>query len=223
MEYMFHQKYCKGVLSMTKKTVLWIAIIAMAIIPVYAQEEEEPIPENVFKTHPINGGRELEITGYIGHEWEVSIPSELNNLPITSIGEGAFQNHTSITHIILPDTVTNIGVCAFLNCSDLLDVIIPDSVKTIGDEAFSGCVRLSYIILPSSITRIGRYAFYDCRALVSVTFLGTIPSSGFNNDRMFPSFPGNIRTKFYEVDRNNGTPGTYTRISRTTIRWTKQK
>jgi hypothetical protein len=205
-----------------KKTILWIAIIVMAIIPAYAEEEEvEPVPESVYRTRLIDGGKGLEITGYVGHGWELRIPSEITDIPVTSIGAGAFQNHTSVTHVIIPDTVTFIGLGAFLDCSDILDVVIPDSVTIIGDEAFSGCGRLSYVIIPSSVTRIGRYAFYDCNHLIRVIFQGPIPSSGFNNDSLFPSFPGDLRAKFYAKDRTNGTPGTYTRRNRTSKLWTR--
>jgi hypothetical protein len=208
----------------SNKTILWIVLIATAIIPVYAAEEElEPVPESIFKTLTINDGKGVEITGYVGHVWELHIPSIINDLPVTSIGAGAFKNHTSITHITIPNGVTNIGLGAFMDCSDLLNIVIPDSVTIIGDEAFSGCFRLTMITIPNSVTRIGRYAFNDCTDLIKVTFQGTIASSGFNNDSLFPSFPGDLRTKFYAKDRANGTPGTYARISHTSKRWTIQK
>jgi hypothetical protein len=220
VEYMFHKNIRKGALGMkNRKTVLWIALIAMAIIPVYAQEEE---PESDFKTHPINSGRGLEITGYVGDRWEVHIPPQLHDLPVVSIGEGAFKDHIFVTHVILPDTVTRIGVGAFWGCNDLLDVIIPDSVTIIGAEAFSGCSKLSNVTIPKSVTYIGRNAFNDCTDLVRVIFQGTIASSGFSNDHLFPAFYGDLRSKFYAADRTNGTPGTYMRTSRTGIVWTKR-
>jgi hypothetical protein len=53
-------------------------------------------------------------------------------------------------------------------------------------------------------------AFYGCTSLTSVTFNGGIPASGFSS---FYPFNGDLRTKFYETDADNGTPGTYTRAS----------
>jgi hypothetical protein len=207
-----------------KRMIFWIAIVTMAVIPIYAEEQEPPPePETIFKTILIDGGKGLEITGYVGHGWELHIPSEITDIPVISIGAGAFRNHTSITHIIIPDTVTSIGLGAFMSCSDLLDIIIPEGVTIIGEEAFSGCSRLAMITIPSSITRIGRYAFNDCVELTRVIFQGTIPSSGFNSDPLFPSFPGDLRTKFYAKDRSKGTPGTYARVSRTSKRWALQK
>jgi hypothetical protein len=208
----------KGVFTMkNKKTILWIALILTAIIPVCAQQGESD-----FKTHLIDDGKALEITGYVGDRWEVSIPPQLNNLPVTSIGEGAFKDHIFITHIIIPNSVTRIRVGAFWGCNGLLDVIIPGSVTAIGDEAFSGCSKLSSITIPNSITGIGRNAFDACTGLVRVVFQGTIASSGFNGDSLFPSFPGDLRSKFYAADRSSGTPGTYTRVGHTSTIWTKQ-
>jgi hypothetical protein len=214
----------KGVFRMkNKKTIVWIALLAAAIIPVYAQEEEL---ESDFKTHIIDGGRGLEIIGYVGDKWEVHIPSEINDIPVIRIGHGAFKNHVFITHIIIPNTVTSIEVGAFWGCNILLDIIIPDSVTSIGDEAFSGCSRLTSVTIPKNVTRIGKNAFYDCTDLIRVVFEGTIPSSGFSNFLSFPAFPGNLRSRFYASDRANGTPGTYTRTSSgnsRTIIWIKQR
>ncbi|MDR0475771.1 MAG: leucine-rich repeat domain-containing protein [Treponema sp.] len=205
-----------------KKTILWIALIAMATIPVYAQEEEY---DGLFKGHSIDGGKGLEITGYVGSSNEVHIPSYLYGLPVTSIGRGAFKDHIFITHVIIPDSVTSIGVGAFWGCNILLDVVIPDSVTTIEDEAFLGCMRLSSITIPKSVTRIGRGAFNDCIDLVRVIFEGTIASSGFNSVSKYSSFPGDLRSRFYATDKSNGTPGTYVRTGtgRANTKWTKQK
>jgi hypothetical protein len=201
----------------SKKAILWIVLITMAIIPVCAQSESD------FKTHVIDDGKGLEITGYVGgNRWEVHIPPRMHNLPIIRIGEGAFRDHTNITHIILPNGITTIENGAFWGCSDLLDIIIPDSVTTIGDEAFSGCNKLASITIPNSITSIGKNAFSDCTDLVQVVFQGTIASAGFNSNSQFPSFPGDLRSKFYAEEGSNGTPGTYSRISHTSPLWTKQ-
>jgi hypothetical protein len=199
----------------SKKAILWIVLITMAMIPVCAQSESD------FKTHVIDNG--LEITGYVGNRWEVHIPPRMHNLPVTRIGDGAFRDHINITHVILPNGITTIGDGAFWGCNDLLDIIIPDSVTTIGDEAFSGCIKLASITIPNSITSIGKNAFNDCTDLVHVVFQGTIASAGFNSNSLFPSFPGDLRSKFYSAEGSNGTPGTYSRISHSSTIWTKHE
>ena len=64
---------------------------------------------------------------------------------VTSIGEYAFYNCTSLTSVAIPDSVTSIGDDAFSNCKSLTSVTIPDSVTSIGDAAFASCTSLTGI------------------------------------------------------------------------------
>jgi hypothetical protein len=65
-------------------------------------------------------------------------------------------------------------------------------------------------------------AFNRCTSLNSVTFQGTISSENFDwIDDYNPTFPGDLRAKFYATNSTRGTPGTYTRPSGG-LTWTKQ-
>ena len=59
----------------------------------------------------------------------------------------------------IPNSVTSIGDCAFVDCTSLTSVTIPNSVTSIGDEAFSGCTSLTNVTIPNSVTSIGDEAF----------------------------------------------------------------
>ena len=59
-----------------------------------------------------------------------------------------YLNDLLITDLIIPDDVTSIGNSAFYNCSSLTSVAIPDSVTSIDGGAFSGCSGLTSITLP---------------------------------------------------------------------------
>ena len=80
------------------------------------------------------------------------------------------------TDIIIPsvspdgDTVTSIGDSAFEDCSSLTSIEIPASVTSIGNYAFRGCKSLTGIEIPASVTSIGNYAFDGCSSLTSITF-----------------------------------------------------
>ena len=49
---------------------------------------------------------------------------------VTTIGEYAFQNLSSITKIVVPDTVTSIGTGAFNSCNAIEDITLPIIGKT---------------------------------------------------------------------------------------------
>ncbi len=100
---------------------------------------------------------------------DIVIPSKYNGLPVTSIGESAFQDCGSLTSITIPGSVTSIGNGAFSRCTSLKSITIPDSVTDIGAYAFLVCISLTSITIPGSVTSIGGYAFLNCRDLVSVT------------------------------------------------------
>lgn len=91
----------------------------------------------------------------------------------TSFTMSAFINQTSLTGIIIPDSVTIIGGFVFYSCRRLSSVVIPDSVTSIGDSAFALCDSLNSVVIPDSVTTISNNAFDDCIHLLTITFNGT--------------------------------------------------
>ena len=100
------------------------------------------------------------------------------NAPITTIGEWAFYNRSSLTSITIPDSVTTIGDLAFYECYSLASVTIPDSVTTIGYAAFAYCSSLTSVTIPKSVSTIGDYAFYYCYSLTRVTIPNSVTTIG---------------------------------------------
>jgi len=117
-----------------KKTVLWIALLVMAIIPAYSQQYNA---ESEFEVQREGNG--VEITKYIGKKSVVSIPPSIQNRPVTSIGDGAFFDCTSLTAITIPNSVTSIGREAFGECTHLTSVTFLGKITSsnFNDEAFS--------------------------------------------------------------------------------------
>ena len=103
----------------------------------------------------------------------VTIPSS-----VTSIGEEAFYACKSLTSVTIPDSVTSIGKRAFMWCSALPSVTIPNSVTIIGKEAFSGCKSLTSVTIPNSVTSIANGVFVGCSSLAGVTIPSSVTSIG---------------------------------------------
>ena len=97
---------------------------------------------------------------------------------VTSIGNLAFSNCTSLTRMTIPDSVTSIGDYAFASCYYLTGVTIPDSVTSIGDSAFAYCNNLTGVTIGNSVTSIGVGAFFLCSSLSSVTIPDSVTSIG---------------------------------------------
>ena len=94
---------------------------------------------------------------------EITIPNS-----VTSIGEGAFEDCTSITSITIGNSVTSIRKWEFSGCSSLTSIAIPNSVTSIGYSAFDCCSSLTSITIPNSVTSIEKYAFFYCNKLKNV-------------------------------------------------------
>ena len=72
------------------------------------------------------GGMQVTITDCDNSaEGELVIPSEIEGLPVTSIGRGAFAYCRDLTSINIPDGVTSIGGAVFIACESLQSVTIP--------------------------------------------------------------------------------------------------
>ena len=104
---------------------------------------KEPPETSVFTYTEASGG--LTITGYLGTDTQVQIPSEIDGKPVIGIGDSAFRN-SAAEQIIVPDGVLTIGWFAFFGSYKLSSVILPASVESIEYGAFelcSGSLRIS--------------------------------------------------------------------------------
>ena len=112
----------------------------------------------------------------------LSIPSEVihdeTTYTVTSIGDRAFINCSSLESVDIPSTVMSIGEQAFCGCSSLERLLIPERVNSIGNSAFQGCSGLTSITIPESVRSIGNFAFKDCSVLTSVSISEGVENIG---------------------------------------------
>ena len=155
---------------MKKLLTLLLAIVATTAL--WAEDFEV---DGIY--YKILTGREVAVT-YRGSSYSdynnrysgsVTIPSTVTyngtTYSVTSIGEYAFYECSSLTSVTIPNSVTSIGEAAFMYCSGLTSVTIGNSVTSIGDEAFCACFSLTSVTIPNSVTSIGYMAFYGCSSL----------------------------------------------------------
>lgn len=136
---------------------------------------------------------------------KINIPDTHLGKPVQEIGRGAFAWNSTITSVIIPDSVTvieerafsacigltnvtigngvvSIGVGAFQNCTGLTELTIPDSVTTLGDYSFGSCTGLEDLHIGKNVKTIGEMAFYYCiglKELVIPESVTTIGKAGF--------------------------------------------
>lgn len=89
---------------------------------------------------------------------------------VTSIGDYAFYDLTSLNSITIPDNVINIGDSAFRSCTGLTSIIIPDSVTSIGYAVFDGCTGLTSITIGENLASVEGNAFSSCSALTQINW-----------------------------------------------------
>ncbi|MDV6377760.1 leucine-rich repeat protein [Sporosarcina sp. GW1-11] len=131
----------------------------------------------------INQDGTVTITGYNGTEKDVEIPSQINGMAVSAIGEDAFKEK-GLTTVEIPVTVTSIGKNAFSH-NQLTTVTIPSNVLKIGAYAFSNN-KITDVSLPSGIGEVGDYAF-SANELTSLTIpgsLGKIGDNAFSNNKL---------------------------------------
>ena len=92
----------------------------------------------------------------VGSQKTYDIPSS-----VTSIGDWAFYDCSSLTSINIPNSVTSIGTFAFYGCSALTSITIPNSVTSIGSYAFNYCNNLRVVLIQSNHIDFGGKVFFS--------------------------------------------------------------
>jgi len=186
-----------------KKKTLFGVFALLVVYTVCAADSE-----NDFRVTPIDGGRSVEITRYMGGKQTVNIPSRIGGKPVTSIGKEAFKD------------------------AELIRITIPGGVTKIGDNAFAGCL-LTSVTIPRSVTEININAFPG-RSLTSITIGPGVriirnpppPSNTATNtpqpNSQYATTRGYTPFEFFCDVCYNGQAGTYIRSSSSSNAWSRK-
>ncbi len=75
------------------------------------------------------------IAAFYRWDEEIEIPSEIDGVAVTAIGDKAFYRNTHIKRLAIPDSVTSIGKSAFSGCSNLIVQTANPEVRTALEKA----------------------------------------------------------------------------------------
>ncbi len=106
----------------------------------------------------------------------LTIPSEISNKKVLSIGKDAFRNFVDADNVVLPSYLTTICESAFYGSLAVYQLTIPNSVTSIGKMAFHSCSNLYDLNLGTGVINIGEMGFYQCTSLGCFSKV-TIPSN----------------------------------------------
>ncbi len=110
----------------------------------------------VFTYEPIDS-ESVKVTGYDGElPSETTIPEvceyDGKTVTVTSIGDEAFANCSTIVKLNLPSTLTSIGQGAFEKCAYLNQVELPASLVSLPNNPFRFCPRLNSVTIDPNNT-----------------------------------------------------------------------
>ena len=195
--------------------LLMLTLMASFVVPGLA-DYGDGLDDYLYST----GSSGVTLTKYFGEgESTLVLPTEVEGLPVTRIGEKCFEDHDEIEAVVLPETLKVIGYRAFYGCSKLSDMNLPDSLEqtggwalahtgftsfvfpegfdTLGYGTFYGSRNLETVVLPEGVNSIGENTFRGCSKLQSVT----IPSDEIKID--IKGFEENSKVTIV------GVPGSY--------------
>ena len=146
--------------------------------------DEYQVPEGI-----VSIGKKAFIGKYVS---KITLPSTLQ-----IIGDYAFSNCESLSHITIPENVMYIGQYAFYN-TKLKALDLPDGLKIIDTCAFNNCYLLESLKLPTKLQYLGDYALGNTRIAqitipASVSTIGANPFDGMGYLDSLQVDPGNSR------------------------------
>jgi len=168
-----------------KKTIrITVALLMLAVIALFASCNEVPSGKKDYLElegllyRLSEDGKSYAVAGYTDIGEEVTVPADINGLPVTELGNSAFYNATELRRISLPNTVVKIDDYAFDNCYKLESPLLPSSVEFIGFNAFSDCSSIKSLVFPNALVEIESCAFERCSSIERIAIQPSLEKIG---------------------------------------------
>ncbi len=107
--------------KLTKITSILLMVLIFGVV--FATHEHAVAASSTYAdgngimwTYTLDNSNNGTITGYVGSDSNVTVPSTIDGYPVIAIGDEVFQERDDITSITIPDGVTSIGDNAFVDC-----------------------------------------------------------------------------------------------------------
>lgn len=100
-----------------------------------------------YEPYEKQGNTYLEITGVDGNVEFLTVPEEIDGLPVRSIGAHAFERRESLREVTIPESVDTIRAFALYSCPNLEKITLYNTVKDYYDGVIRRCSSLRDIHL----------------------------------------------------------------------------
>lgn len=108
------------------------------------------------------------VSGYRLRIEDVVISNVYEDVPVTTIKNGALSKTLTLKSVSLPKSIHTIEENAFAGDMNVSTINLDNGVKTIGEYAFKDCKKLGEIPFSSEISSIAEHAFEGYESLVMV-------------------------------------------------------
>ncbi len=167
-------------------SALMVAAMLMTLIPFFSllAFAEDHVDSQGVTYRLSSDGTYYSVYSCASTALQITIPSDIDGIPVTRIGDWAFEGCSYLKSITIGSNVTFIGIESFLNCTSLEYVEFPVSVTTVSGWAFSGCTALSEVSFSNTGVTVGYQAFLDCTSLKHSTYDNAIYVGNESNPYM---------------------------------------
>ena len=139
------------------------AILAIGMVACNEPDAPAPTPDTTMASLGVPADNEIWFTTIDGRDL-MALDEEAFNAEITDIEYIEY----GVNVIRFDAPLTTIGEGAFDNCRNINNVSLPESVTTIEERAFFECIQLECLTLGTKIKKCGAKAFDNCLSLYSL-------------------------------------------------------